>query len=723
MSDDSGFNDAPIEVPQDDRFGMDPFARALATSISKIAAPEGSVIALNGPWGAGKSSAANLVLHHLRHMEAEDPIEIVKFSCWWFRGEEALALAFFQELYAATGPSLTAKAKSAVKTLGSRLLSAGSAVGSAIDLSTGASGGGAVVGKTMDWLGGLIEEGGSVEKAHGELSKALLKQNRRFLIVIDDIDRLSPDEALLIFRLVKSVGRLPNVIYLLVYDRQLAEKIITERFPAEGAHYLEKIVQAAFEIPEPHNMELSNQLLSAISEICGEVDESRLTDFFNHYYEAVAPELKTPRDLHRIANTMSVTWPAVAGEVDLGDFIALETLRLRRPKLHRAIRMNRDLLCKGQRETDMARQEQRAKDYERIFLSSIKESERSRFRDVLMRLFPLLNGIWGNVSYGGSSFAQWARNRRVCSKLHFDTYFRFCLGAETLSKSESDELVARAGDAKYMKEILGRALEQFKSGGGTRAALVLEELNLRADEVSDDSVQNLLSVLFSMADELDVEADMAKGFDFGSNGLRIHRLMRRLTFARLSLEDRTTVFQIALQDAALGWVVHFADSAYDDYFPREGEEPEPESNCLVTTNAAEEARNLALRRVISAAESGVLEKQSQLGFLLYRWRDFAEDNGDGVRDWTNSRLHNDEFVGRLAEAFTGHSWTQGFGDHVARRHVRASVDNLESIIDVSRFRSRLEEIEENEAADSVISEAVSGFLEAWRNRERGRVLE
>jgi hypothetical protein len=63
------------------------------------------------------------------------------------------------------------------------------------------------------------------------------------LVVIDDIDRLSLDEALLIFRLVKSVGRLPKVMHLLVYDRQLAEKIANERFPSEGPHYLEKITQ------------------------------------------------------------------------------------------------------------------------------------------------------------------------------------------------------------------------------------------------------------------------------------------------------------------------------------------------------------------------------------------------------------------------------------------------------------------------------------------------
>ena len=93
-------NDAPIKVPAEDRFGMDPFAQALAASIRKIKAPEGTVIALNGPWGSGKSSAVNLILHHLKDAIAAGEIAVVNFACWWFRGEEALALAFFRELYA-----------------------------------------------------------------------------------------------------------------------------------------------------------------------------------------------------------------------------------------------------------------------------------------------------------------------------------------------------------------------------------------------------------------------------------------------------------------------------------------------------------------------------------------------------------------------------------------------------------------------------------------------
>lgn len=119
-------NDQPIATPAEDRFGIDPFARALASSIRKLKTPTGSVIALNGPWGSGKSSAVNLVRHHLADAVKTEELVLIDFNCWWFRGEDALALAFFRELYAGLAPSLGDKIKKALPKLGARLLRAGS---------------------------------------------------------------------------------------------------------------------------------------------------------------------------------------------------------------------------------------------------------------------------------------------------------------------------------------------------------------------------------------------------------------------------------------------------------------------------------------------------------------------------------------------------------------------------------------------------------------------
>lgn len=120
MTENASFNDQPIENPEADRYGIAPFAQALAKSIEKMQAPIGAVLAIHGAWGSGKSSAINLIRHYLREDKAEDKaeVEIVDFNCWWFRGEEALTLAFFRELAVTMGGALGKDGKKKTEKIG-----------------------------------------------------------------------------------------------------------------------------------------------------------------------------------------------------------------------------------------------------------------------------------------------------------------------------------------------------------------------------------------------------------------------------------------------------------------------------------------------------------------------------------------------------------------------------------------------------------------------------
>lgn len=180
----------------------------------------------------------------------------------------------------------------------------------------------------------------------------------------------------------------------------------------------------------------------------------------------------------------------------------------------------------------------------------------------------------------------------------------------------------------------------------------------------------------------------------------------------------------ASNTAALCWLVTFADSAYRDYHPREGNQPEPESNCLLTSDDADKLRARALEYICVASRSGELaaQRERELAYLLYRWRDFADDDGVEAKHWTDEQLASDEMVVRFAEAFTSHSWSQGMGfaglgDTVARRTIRASVSTLQSIMDKERFRSRVEELAAKENLSTVHAEVIRNFLEAWRRHD------
>jgi hypothetical protein len=134
-------------------------------------------------------------------------------------------------------------------------------------------------------------------------------------------------------------------------------------------------------------------------------------------------------------------------------------------------------------------------------------------------------------------------------------------------------------------------------------------------------------------------------------------------------------------------------------------------------------RSKALEHMRSAAQSGELAGHRKLGYLLYRWREFAGDDGAEVKQWTLEQLDHDDKVVNFARAFTSYSWSQGMGvdglgDLVAMRNTRANVTHLDAIMDKERFRAHVEELAEKNTLAEGDMEAIREFLEAWRRHDK-----
>ena len=85
------FTDEPITKPEENVFGREVFVKNLASDINRWAGTGSLVLALYGPWGAGKSSVLNLLK---RHFEAENTDEIIVFDPWYFNSTEQLIQSF-----------------------------------------------------------------------------------------------------------------------------------------------------------------------------------------------------------------------------------------------------------------------------------------------------------------------------------------------------------------------------------------------------------------------------------------------------------------------------------------------------------------------------------------------------------------------------------------------------------------------------------------------------
>ena len=710
----SDFDDKPITLPEEDILGFNPLAEVIAGSISKMEKPEGTVIAVNGPWGSGKSSVVNLVRHHLRNGTENDCLGIVDFKCWWFRGEEALTLAFFHELYSAFSPSLTRRAKKAFSKLG-QILSIGgttlSAVGSfnapLADMGKAASG----IGK----LFGRQEE--PVEKLYKEIFDALQTGSNRYLIIIDDIDRLSPDEAILIFRLVKSVGGLPNVMYLLAYDRQLADKIVAERYPSEGPHYFEKIVQASFDLPVPSQASLNDEFSRRLNGVIGIEGFQDETYFQNLYCDLIAPEIKTPRDFVRILNPLKVTWAAIGKEVNPADFLCLETLRIQRPGLYRTLKANKDHVT-GRRGAILwgtSPSPEQSEQYDAIFLEHEPELDRERLRNGLMRLFPALKRAWRDVAYGGDSSDVWDKQRRVCSPKHFDTYFRFSLSENALCTEEIRTLMASTGDSERIRRLFLDAAKVKLANGSTKAQVLLEELRIRGDDVPDNHIDSLLNSIYSIADCLTLaegREDMAH-WKFGETLCRVFVLTRRLTVERLTLEERSSVVSRACHGATLACLTNIAASTREEY-ASSSRSPE---KCLITQGSTEELKDLSIKRIREATDDGSLIDCPFLREVLVWWKN-VENGDEAVRSWVNTVIHdNPVAVVRIAEAFTGFASSGYLEDSVPEQKYTAVTGQLKLVADLQAFRARAEQVLREGGLEAGDREILERFLNAWRAQE------
>ena len=68
-------------------------------------------------------------------------------------------------------------------------------------------------------------------------------------MVIDDVDRLTPQEIQELFQLIKANADFPNVVYLVLFERTTVENSVEKVLEVDGREYLEKIVQVGFDLP------------------------------------------------------------------------------------------------------------------------------------------------------------------------------------------------------------------------------------------------------------------------------------------------------------------------------------------------------------------------------------------------------------------------------------------------------------------------------------------
>ena len=291
--------DLPIKKCEEDLLERVTFAETLAKAIASYYRNESLVVGIFGEWGSGKTSIINMVIEKLEEISDENKSSIViRFSPWNYSSQNGLINLFFKELLLCIGKNESQKSKKIIEWILKYMsvLEGGVFENSKVEK----------ISKGIREFYNVLEKNQTLEDTKRNLIQELNKYDRKIIVIIDDIDRLTKTQVQDVFQLVKQIGDLPNIIYFLPMDREAVISALDKKHVGNGEKYLEKIVQIPFSIPELDKESLRNILDTKVQKIMDDnSQENQIIDLDykeSIYYNCISLYLKNLRDVNRVLN-------------------------------------------------------------------------------------------------------------------------------------------------------------------------------------------------------------------------------------------------------------------------------------------------------------------------------------------------------------------------------------------------------------------------------------
>jgi energy-coupling factor transporter ATP-binding protein EcfA2 len=657
------------DLPNDDpAFGYQQFAKHICDGLLAVSKPEGLVVAIYGPWGSGKTTLLNLVARNLDQIPSELKPLIIRFDPWMFSGTNDLLLHFFDQLVASLNKwSL----------VGKKITKPLADLCELIAVSPDP-----VVGFSAKVIKGARELGKkNLTEVRAKLIDELRNQTNRIIIIIDDLDRLSPKEIEQLFGLVKSVANFPNVIYLLAFDRKLVEESLP-KVAADSPSYLEKIVQAAYDLPVPDPAMLVRHLLLNIRESWNFKNLQLFDDdYFWSVVKCIEKFLRTPRDVVRLMTSMELNFPSVKGEVNFADFMALEVLRLFsydlyiRIRSHPAMFSGRAILISLEN----------LRQFHTSWSESVKKQKDGDCQIELVKMiFPKVAFALSNATKMPDSSQEWHDEKRAASLEKFHSYFRYLYFDISIAESEYAEIKEVALDENALQERLELLCNQKRADGRTRFLSFCEKLCLDS-EIPKIIFPSLIICLFRLGCRLyeRLEEPLTTKISVAQEEALVLRNIEYLGLERIGIvfplikllrlidkPEREQLTNRALIDSTEPYI--FVDLIYQAIQPVKDTAIEPLFDQEFIIKLQKAMTDMFER----LSTEGTLLSKSHVARLLRAWQDW--DTIETVRNWIDT-LPN-ESLADLIESYVTISVSHNSNHVVGKYNFSFSANNIEPLL-------------------------------------------
>ncbi len=673
--------DQPIESSEDDRLGRASFAQALGEAILSYKEKDSIVIGLFGAWGSGKTSIINMAIEHIESnpklkSDYEKPI-VVRFNPWNYSDQNQLITQFFRELSVTLRRHDYAKVAKEVGEWLERLAII-------VEPFSGP------LSKTFKSIGSATKLCGEnkendLDSIKTEINKLLGEQNHKIIVVIDDIDRLNNTEIRQMFQLVKSLGDFKNTIYLLAFDKNVVINALENVQKGFGLEYLEKVVQIPFEVPLISKDEVEHLLKREIKELVNGVPKDRYNQeyWWDIYHSGFKDFFRNIRDVTRYLNTLRFSFELIKDEVNVADFLAITAIQVFVPEVYYGIRDNKDLFTGvyyyyGRSDES----KEKAKKHCDEIISRGKVLPPEVLKDLLIKLFPKLESIYGTTNFGDEESKNWRKVCRICSPDIFDMFFRLSLPKEEISQREIEEILSLGNNS----ESFAQAFLNLEGGKVSKFLDRFEDYALSDNDIPTGNIEPIINALMDIGDLLS-EGDLDDLNLLDPNiHKKLHHLFYKLSHRFESYDERFNIFKRAIEKSTRSlYTIVYEISQQEKLHAQSGLKEEP----TVNSKQLEELKKLACNKIQSWAKDGQLAKNKYLAYILLELREWKQEGE--VDKLVNDMIKNDEglidFITRFLTRVSPHNSS----DSQEKRHWRID-GSIENFIDLKEIEPRIRKI-------------------------------
>lgn len=245
MMEQAGFTDTPSS---EDLLNRDDYVCALKEIVTTCKTP--MTISITGEWGSGKTSFVRQLKKKLDKKE----IEFVEFNTWeisQFEANDNLKLSLLKSFISEITPDKEtekefAKIFKKVATVGTNIFFNKVAD---LDLKEITE---LTKDENIDDESSIVQD---VKRLKKSIEKQISTKNKRYVIFIDDLDRINPENAIEILEFLKLFLSMKNCVYLVAIDEKVIGEGLKSKYKNldksfnDTRNYFEKLIQLPFYLP------------------------------------------------------------------------------------------------------------------------------------------------------------------------------------------------------------------------------------------------------------------------------------------------------------------------------------------------------------------------------------------------------------------------------------------------------------------------------------------